>query len=290
MCPNKQKFLNLRYLYFLSLQNLLELFTFSLSLSSLMHTDLIMRSELASVAVLFSFMLFPLYIEKMSMIGIYVVAFKRTLINSAKFFPIFAIFLAGFILSFNIRSNFGVVFFKSGITSSPNDTGIAGYSLLRTLTLATGEFETDKMGMDTDFFLNYFIYFLFVTLMFVIMLNLFVGIAVGEIKTVLDEASIQRISMRISFVLKIQSAVDPFSRRLNCLNNLFNMTFESYTYENDLRLVIWIDKVYQRVLNILYDTEQEIILADPQKRLEEQFSTMSDSTGEQIMSVKYGKS
>ena len=271
------------------MQNLLELFTFFLSLSSLLQSDILTRSSFASIAVLLSFMLFPLYIEKMSSIGIYVVAFKRTLANSAKFFPIFLILFTGFILSFNMRSNFGVSFFKSGISSTPNDKGIAGYSLLRTFTMVMGELETDKMGLNTDSYLNFVIYFMFLTVMCTIVLNLFVGIAVGEIKTVLDEADIQRISMRISFVLKIQSAIDPFSRRVNCLKLLFNMTFKSYSYERDLKLIKWIDQVYKRFLNVVSSTEQDVILADPQKRLEEQFTSMSDSTGEQIKSIRYGR-
>ncbi len=270
-------------------------FTFGLSLSSLVQEDLLQRAEFASIAVLLSFMLFPLYIEKMSSVGIYVVAFKRTLVNSAKFFPIFLILFTGFILSFNMRSNFGVQFFKSGIAppllptnATTISAGIPGFSILRTFTMVMGELETDKMGLNSDFYLNFLIYFMFLTVMCTIVLNLFVGIAVGEIKTVLDEADIQRISMRISFVLKIQSAIDPISKRLNCCGTLLNMTFKSYSYERDLKLIKLIDQMYKQFLLFISTTEQDVILADPQKRLEDQFNQMSESTGEQIKSIKYG--
>jgi len=46
-------------------------------------------------------------------------------------------------------------------------------------------------------------------------LNLFVGIAVGEVNTVLAEATVQQISIRIIFVLKIQFAIGYFTQVYN---------------------------------------------------------------------------
>ena len=76
--------------------------------------------------------------------------------------------------------------------------------------MVVGELESDKMGLYDHSVPNLLIYFMFIVLMSVILINLFVGIAVGEIKTVLEESDIQQISMRIVFVLKIQSALYPF--------------------------------------------------------------------------------
>jgi hypothetical protein len=94
----------------------------------------------------------------------------------------------GFILSFKIRSNFEV--------SYANTTG---YSVIRTLTMIVGEMDTvlaheiylfavymiqviiffsfkkAKMGLYEGSLTNYAIYFLFIGLMCVIVLNLFVG-------------------------------------------------------------------------------------------------------------------
>lgn len=127
-----------RFHYFLSTQNLVEVSTFCMSLAALLHSDLVQQTSFASISVLMSFMLFPLYIEKVSSIGIYVVAFKRTLANSAKFFPIFLILFTGFVFSFNLRTNFDLVYYKSGITGMDPDNylqtsygSIAGYSILR---------------------------------------------------------------------------------------------------------------------------------------------------------------
>ncbi len=288
-----------RYHYFLSMQNMVEVSTFSISLMSLLHKDISLRCAFASIAILMSFILFPLYIEKMSSIGIYVVAFKRTLMNSAKFFPIFLILFIGFVLSFNLRTNFGLTFYRSGLGPKLLHTNqsdgylnigtIAAYSVLRTFTMVMGELETDKMGLNSEFYLNFIIYAMFLTIMCTIVLNLFVGIAVGEIKTVLDEAKTSSISMRISFVLKIQSAVDPFTRRFGCFKFLLNMTFKSFNSKRDHAIINWVNALYARFVDIVSTTEQDVILADPQKRLEDQFMSMSEFTSEQIKGLRYGK-
>lgn len=111
--------------YFMSYQNLIESFTYLMSLISLMSTNYTVQSAYGSVAVLCAFLLFPLYIQKLKMFGLYVVAFRRTLTNSAKFFPIFLIMFTGFVLSFNMRTHFGVKYFNS-----------TDYSVIRALTVS----------------------------------------------------------------------------------------------------------------------------------------------------------
>ena len=96
--------------------------------------------------------------------------------------------LTGFVLSFKIRANFGVDLFD----------GTTQYQFIRTLTMVTGEIDTGKMLlMDMDDvshnYINYIIYFLFIGVMSTILLNLFVGIAVSDIKMVLDEVNSSRI-------------------------------------------------------------------------------------------------
>ena len=262
--------------YFLSLQNFIEIFTYTTALGSLVAKSYYTQSAYASIAVLFAFILFPLFIQKLRIFGLYVVAFRRTLANSAKFFPIFLIMLVGFILSFNIRTNFGVTYFNS-----------TGYSIIRTLTMVVGELETSRMGLYSDSLPNYIIYLLFIVLMCTIVLNLFVGIAVGEIKTVLDEADIQQTSMRIMFVLKVQSAIDPLSQK-PFFKNILNMNFKKYSLENENTLIRIVDRIFRRLIVVFTSKEQRINLSDPQKRLEESFNDMCRVTSEHIKSIKFG--
>ena len=155
--------------------------------------------------------------------------------------------------------------------------------------MVMGELETDKMGLNSNNGLNFIIYIMFLTIMCTITLNLFVGIAVGEIKTVLDEAKTSGISMRIAFVLKIQSAIDPIAKRLTCCRFLFNMTFESFNSKRDHRLIQLMTALWQRLMDIISSNEEEVNLADQSKRLEDQFNLMSEFTQEQIKGLRYGK-
>jgi transient receptor potential cation channel subfamily A protein 1 len=166
--------------YLTKTQNVVEFITYGMSMVSLLSDDVRIKSDYGSLAIVFAFILFPLYMQKLKLIGIYVVAFLRTLTNSAKFFPVFLIIYIGFIFGFKIRSNFGVTYFNS-----------TSFSMIRTITMVVGEFDSSKMGLYEDSIPNFIIYVLFITLMCIILINLFVGIAVGEIKTVLDEADIQ---------------------------------------------------------------------------------------------------
>lgn len=56
------------------------------------------QNVLASFTVLGAFLLFPLYLQKVKVFGVYVLALKRTVSNSLKFLPLVIILLAGFII------------------------------------------------------------------------------------------------------------------------------------------------------------------------------------------------
>jgi hypothetical protein len=107
---------------------------------------------------------------------------------------------------------------------------------------------------------------------------------VGEIKTVLDEADIQQISMRIKFVLKIQSAVYPFRRTM--LGKLFKMNYEIYNLQSKTQMTELINRLRDIIFKVFSSKEPKIILFDPQKRLEDSFKEMSIQTNNQIQSIK----
>ena len=162
--------------------------------------------------------------------------------------------------------------------------------------MVVGELETNKMGLlDTNNSMitlpNYIIYSLFIGLMCIIMLNLFVGIAVGEIKTVLDEADIQQTSLRIMFVLKVQSAVNSLENNIftkNCFAKFLNMNFTLYSHDRENKFIKFIGVIQSKYSKLFTSNEQQIILSDPQKRLEESFIEMARFTTEQIKSIKFG--
>lgn len=157
-----------RLSYFNSMENLLEIITYFLALFSIFSYSNASRLTACSVAVLLSFIVFTFLTQKLRMFGLYVLAFRRTLQNSTKFFPIFMLIFIGFNLSFRLQTTFA--------ESIRNST--EGGILLKTFVMTLGELDTDLMGFnDKSFYVNYSIYFLFIAIVCIIIVNLFVGIA-----------------------------------------------------------------------------------------------------------------
>lgn len=151
--------------YFLSLQNLTEMSTYIMSLISLLSIYYYTQSNFGSIAILFSYILLPIFLQKFKSIGVYVITLKRTIFNTTKLFPVFLILFMGFVLSFKVRESFGVDYSDSSDSFS--------YSMIRTVTMVIGELDSSKMGLDDDDSLpNLIIYFLFIGLMCTIVLNL----------------------------------------------------------------------------------------------------------------------
>lgn len=154
-----------RLSFFASLQNWAEMATYIMAFATLWTSTPETKLNICSLALLLSFIVFSFLIQKLKVFGLYVLAFRRTLTNSAKFFPIFFLVYFGFILSFRLRTHFGVTYFNS----------TTGMSFVRTLSMALGELDNDQMGLDSHSFINFLFYFTFIGLMCVITFNLFVG-------------------------------------------------------------------------------------------------------------------
>ncbi len=261
------------------LQNFLEVSTYLMSLISLLSIQYHIQSNFGSVAILFAYILLPLFLQKFKAIGVYVITLKRTILNSTKLFPVFLILFVGFVLSFKLRTNFGVNY---------SESDSFGYSMIRTVTMVIGELDTSKMGLDnTDALPNLIIYFLFIGLMCTILLNLFVGIAVDDIKTILDEADIQLISMKIIYVLRIQKAFQPLIDSFCCLRDILNMNFKKYNKDDDYKIFKTIDLFLNKINNLLSKEDRNVQLADPNKRLENNLSEMSREMNEKFENFKH---
>jgi ankyrin repeat protein len=264
--------------YFNSLENLSELFLYFLALTSLFSTNFNSKLTSASLTILLTFIVFTFLIQKLKGIGLYVLAFRRTLNNSANFFPIFLIIFTGFNLSFRLQTSFAM----SNLSLSP------GGLIIKTFVMVLGEFGDSgdsMMGLNENSTINYVIYFLFISIVCAILVNLFIGIAVGEISTVLNEADVQQISMRIVFVLKVQKSLKSFiSGPLT--NKYFNLRFESYCYENEPKYIKIRDKLVNYFRLRFRSVEPSINLVVPQERLEEKFVEVSKITNTEIKNVK----
>ena len=264
-----------RFSYFNSFENLFEVVTYILAAASIISTNFMTKLTCSSVGILSSFIVFTFLIQKLRGFGLYVLAFRRTLHNSAKFFPIFLLVFIGFSLSFRLQTQFAV----------SNKSVTEGGLVIKTLIMVLGGLETEEMGLDENAMVNFIIYFLFISIICVILVNLFVGIAVGEITTVLDEADVQQISMRIIFVLKVQESLKPFIRG-EFSKKYLNIQFEDYSYDNEYKFIKTQNKIIEYLKNKFSSVEPSVELIDPQQRLEESLIELTRSTNTDIKTIR----
>jgi hypothetical protein len=197
----------LKFAYFKSLKNWLEFLTYTMALTVLFSVKIEsliqLTSTLASLSVLFGFIVLVLRLEKDSHFGAYVVAFRKSFIQTVKTLPFIILLFTGFTYSFTIRKNVGVQFI-----SSANEKYLDYLSVAKLLNMVIGSYEVDGLGLNTTSLVNeitnFFIYLTFLILMTIISVNLLTGIAIGELSSVLKEAKIYNKQQRIQYLLLTQ--------------------------------------------------------------------------------------
>lgn len=262
--------------FFFTIQAWLELASLVCTMLTMLEEQSFnLRSTYCSVGMMAAFLTFTFLIEKLNIFGLYVLAFRRTILNSAKFLPVFLVIYVGFVLSFRTRTAANISYF--------NDT--TSSSLIKGLTMMLGDFKTDQMGLHNSV-VNYLLYLLFIVLVSIIVLNLFVGIAVGEVSTVLAEATVQQISIRIIFVLKLQFALK-FTQRIRFFDRLLGMTYSTYDYNLDeSKLTKSMDKLMKKIKTKLLNKDAGINLIDPNTRLEEKITNLYVKTDLDCKQIK----
>ncbi len=91
--------------------------------------------------------------------------------------------------------------------------------------------------------------------------------------------------MRIIFVLKVQSALNPLQRFEFC-KRFLNMSYEKYKRRKQNRFMELVEEAKRVLKKTFVSQEPKINLSDPQKRLEDSFMDMSRNTKEEIKSIK----
>jgi hypothetical protein len=115
--------------YFFEFKNWLENLCYFTAILSIYSKSFNWQLITTSICILVTYILFPLKIQKIRFIGLYVVAFFRTLKNSVNCFPLFFFMLTGFVLSFKIQANYGIAIFDGPIE----------YQFIRSFSMVLGE-------------------------------------------------------------------------------------------------------------------------------------------------------
>ncbi|XP_066929827.1 transient receptor potential cation channel subfamily A member 1 homolog isoform X2 [Clytia hemisphaerica] len=146
-----------------------------------------------------------LFIQKFPSLGIYVVMFTDVTKTFLKFSITFILFVLAFGFSF---------FFLIGdkfLTFSNT-----GRSFLKTIVMMIGEFDYDNIFSEAGYkppTATWILFFFFVIIMTILLMNLMVGLAVDDIKGVLDMAVLNRVAMQVHLVLDVEKSLPKTFRK-----------------------------------------------------------------------------
>ncbi|XP_055841989.1 transient receptor potential cation channel subfamily A member 1 isoform X1 [Episyrphus balteatus] len=153
----------------------------------------------ASIAVFLSWFRLLLFLQRFDQVGIYVVMFLEILQTLIKVLMVFSILIIAFGLAFYIL-------LSKIMDPQPNHLSFSNIpmSLLRTFSMMLG--ELDFVGTYVNTFYNdqlkvpitsFLILSVFMVLMPVLLMNLLIGLAVGDIESVRRNAQLKRLAMQV---------------------------------------------------------------------------------------------
>ena len=135
-------------------------------------------------------------IRKLPFLGIYVVMFTDVLQTFLRVSGVVLLFVTAFSLGFSAL-----------LENQPYFGGFVK-SMMKTFVMTSGEMEYDNLFFDNKYYLNLvavpyewptrIFFIIFVITMPIITMNLLVGLAVDDIKTVQENAVLQRVAMQVS--------------------------------------------------------------------------------------------
>ncbi|XP_030623411.1 transient receptor potential cation channel subfamily A member 1b [Chanos chanos] len=149
--------------------------------------------EAGALAILFAWVNFLLYLQRFEHFGIYVVMFGEIIKTLVSIIVLFIFLLLAFGLSFH-----ALMLHRSEFSSM-------SLSLAQTFVMTVGElnyqnniFDAYENGLLAFPEITYCVFVLFVLLMPILLMNLMIGLAVGDIAEVQRNACLKRIAMQIS--------------------------------------------------------------------------------------------
>ncbi|XP_076357640.1 transient receptor potential cation channel subfamily A member 1 homolog isoform X2 [Tachypleus tridentatus] len=203
-----------RHAYF-TVENLIEwccyisalLFVFDFtSCSQTTGIRLVWQWQLGALSVFLAWMILVLFIRKFPVLGIYVNMFTDILRTFSKFFIVFFFFIVAFAFGFY------------ALLQNQDPFENIGESILKTSVMMIGELEFDSIFNDDENPVHfkpptYILFVIFLILMSIIIMNLLVGLAVDDIKSVQEHAVLARLAMQVDLVLNVENILPGIFRR-----------------------------------------------------------------------------
>lgn len=158
-------------------------------------------------------------------VGIYVTVFKKVFNRSLAVLILPILTWLAFLFAFRFNYRYALYFNNSAtqqkcpkINTTNNTLDIGpnmfnestSHSLIRLITMTLGDYQNNEMGLGDEantINLNYIIYLLAVFLLPLLIINIFMGISVDELRRMIDASHNHNVRLRCEYVLKIQDVV-----------------------------------------------------------------------------------
>lgn len=201
----------LKMYYFYLFSKLLEIINFVLVLIAILTNEdnLSRKSSFYSVSILSTFLCLIFRSEKIILFGTYVYTLRKILFKSFKVLPIVFVMYLGVFLALKTRSRY--------LTEPDQQRDIREISftedffsinMIKLSEMVLGNFDRNEFGLGTEgsnpqTFNNFLLLNVMIYTMPIFLFNLFIGIAVEEVSTLLQKGQLHLIKIRIDYIVKL---------------------------------------------------------------------------------------
>ncbi|XP_055616333.1 uncharacterized protein LOC129762260 [Toxorhynchites rutilus septentrionalis] len=239
ICREITQFLFLRFNYFLSFENYVDITTIILMLYVMFSGC---NSIISSLTVIAFAMQLTVLIGSLpfNSLSIYMHMFQAVAVNFLKSFLLFIPLLGAFTFSFFLSYNDETVPRATPPDDNQfNNFGTFSDAALKTLVMTTGEFEAAAVDFGGG---KIFIFALFIFFAPIVILNLINGLAVSDITAIKEEAELISITKKVLIL-------DRYERGLrNIPFGLVRKAFPSAFFENHSYVVVVRPKEFRKIL------------------------------------------
>ncbi|CAK8698608.1 transient receptor potential cation channel subfamily A member 1-like isoform X2 [Clavelina lepadiformis] len=194
------------------------------------------QQEVGAFAVFLSWMGLLLFIQKIPRLGIFVVMFTDILKTFGQFFLVFVFFIFGFAFAFTILLGNQAVFenwYEALVSTSVMMIGELDYT---SKFFGSSAYEEAIYTREV----TYVLFVIFLLVMTIIIMNLLVGLAVGDIIQVQEHATLERLGMQVALTLEVEFTLPAFLRKKLCLRKQ-KMEINKYRKANFIKKLLFED-------------------------------------------------
>lgn len=203
------------------------------------HSCSSLHISIGSIAIFLAWIDLLLFIQKFPTLGIYVVMFTDVFKTFLKFSMTFVLFIIAFALGF---------FTLLGDQMRTFSTFARG--IVKTTVMMIGEFDFDATFNSAEFdppLITWFLFFIFVIIMTILLMNLMVGLAVDDIKGVLDQAVVNRVAMQVHLVLDVEKSLPSRFRQRYVMKEKTVYPNREFHWLNLMSHITTMDEIHEAV-------------------------------------------